>query len=198
MDPNTQTPNMNPDFQTTPNTTPDVPVAPAVISSPQTFSTASPTPQTNPPVSPDFQAAPAPTPRPKRSKKAALLGALIFVVAFVAVRLIFALVFNNTVDTNKLAAETKTKMGVPVKVDQYTTLTDITSGDKSIRYHYTISGLDTANLTNDSLKQSVASSVCANADTRKLINQNINMEYSYVVENSSTTYSFAVSKSDCK
>ena len=81
-------------------------------------------------------------------------------------------------------------------MDEVTTRVDITAEPTAIRYHYVLSGVDTSELSNAYLKNYLGSSICENADTKNLLNQNINMEYSYVVD-SGERYFVSFTKADC-
>ncbi|HWW41888.1 zinc ribbon domain-containing protein [Pedobacter sp.] len=91
----------------------------------------------------------------------------------------------------------KTSMTLPNKLDQVTTLTDVTAEPGAIRYHYTLSGADTSNFSNDYVRSFLKPKVCGNSDTKSLLNEDINMEYSYVVEGTAQNYFTSFTKTDC-
>ena len=99
---------------------------------------------------------------------------------------------------NQTVQAVKTQMSLPYQIDQVTTLVDVTAEPGAIRYHYVLSGVDTSKITNDLLKNSVGSGICQNKDTKNLLNQDINMEYSYSVENSAQKYFVSFTKTDYK
>lgn len=107
---------------------------------------------------------------------------------------------NSTLSTGDLIKETvkeiKAEMVLPNQLDEVTKLVDITAQPSAIRYHYELSGVDTSKLSNNYLKNYLSSSICENADTKNLLNQNINMEYSYVVD-SGERYFVSFTKADC-
>jgi len=92
--------------------------------------------------------------------------------------------------------EAKSNMTLPNKLDEVTTLIDITAEPTAIRYHYELSDVDASKLSNDYLKNYLSSSICENADTKNLLNQDINMEYSYIVD-SGEKYFVYFTKADC-
>lgn len=94
-------------------------------------------------------------------------------------------------------SEAKASMILPSKIDEGTTLVDMTAEGNSIRYHYILSGIDTNDISNTSLKNYLAPSVCKNKDTRNLLDRGVGMEYSYVVENSSENFFISITKADC-
>jgi len=99
---------------------------------------------------------------------------------------------------NQAVQETKAQLTLPYKLDQVTTMTDVTAESNAIRYHYILSGIDTSKITNDLLRNSLIQNICSNKDTKGLLNQDINMEYSYSVENSTQKYFVYFTKTDCK
>ncbi|MBI2042479.1 MAG: DUF4190 domain-containing protein [Candidatus Nealsonbacteria bacterium] len=105
---------------------------------------------------------------------------------------------NKTELIKQTAQAVKTQISLPYQIDQVTTLVDVTAESGAIRYHYVLSGVDTSKITNDLLKNSVGSGICQNEDTKNLLNQDINMEYSYSVENSAQKYFVSFTKTDCK
>lgn len=105
---------------------------------------------------------------------------------------------SKTEIINQAVQEVKTQLPLPYKLDQVTTMTNVTAEPNAIRYHYILSGIDTSKITNDLLRNSLIQNICSNKDTKNLLNQDINMEYSYSVENSTQTYFVSFTKTDCK
>ncbi|MBI4262357.1 hypothetical protein HY624_02420 [Candidatus Uhrbacteria bacterium] len=99
---------------------------------------------------------------------------------------------------SEIVAEAKRQLSLPKQLDEFNTLVDITAEPNAIRYHKTLVGIDTSELTNDGLKTALGPNVCANKDTRSLLDKDMNVEYAYTVQGSAETYFFAVSKEDCK
>lgn len=100
---------------------------------------------------------------------------------------------------NQTVREIKAQLPLPYKLNQVTTIVDVTAEPGAIRYHYNVlSGVDTSKITNELLKNSLGPSLCQNKDTKNILNQNINMEYSYSVENSTQKYFVSFTKTDCK
>lgn len=91
----------------------------------------------------------------------------------------------------------KSKLTIPSELDAVTTLTGVVGTSDAIRYQYTLHDVDTSQISNASLKSNIAPTVCQNQDTRKLLDQSINMEYSYTVKGSSQSYLISVTKGDC-
>lgn len=107
---------------------------------------------------------------------------------------------SSSYSTAELITETvkevKASMTLPSKLDEVTTLVDVTTEPTAIRYHYMLSSIDIDKLSNAYLKNYMGSSICENADTKNLLNQNINIEYSYVVD-SGERYFVSFTKADC-
>ena len=99
---------------------------------------------------------------------------------------------------NQIVQVVKNQTTLPMQIDQTTKWVDITAEPSAIRYHYILSSIDTNNMTNDSLKNYLSPSICQNEDTKDLLDQDINMEYSYSVENSEEKYFVTLTKTDCK
>jgi hypothetical protein len=92
----------------------------------------------------------------------------------------------------------KGSIELPAKVDEFTTLTDVTAQGNSIRYQYTLSSTtDTSAISNESIKNSLKGSLCKDSEMHNLLRQNISFEYSYEVENSNQTYFIPFKYSDC-
>jgi hypothetical protein len=98
---------------------------------------------------------------------------------------------------NTSVGELKASMSLPYQVDEVTKLIDITAESNAVRYHYILSGIETNNLSNASLKSNLSSSICQDNDIKTLLNQGINMEYSYTVEGSDESYFVSFTRADC-
>ncbi|MFA5069738.1 MAG: zinc-ribbon domain-containing protein [Patescibacteria group bacterium] len=146
----------------------------------------------------------------KKSKKikslvGSVIGIVVFIMAFLVARYV---VYNGTSAIlggdskqdiiKESVQEIKAQSTLPQQVDAVTTWTDILAEPNAIRYVYTLHDIDTSQLTNESLKNIIAPNACQTPETRNnLLDQDINMEYSYQVQNSTQTFFFAISKSDC-
>lgn len=100
-------------------------------------------------------------------------------------------------DINQMVSEIKSEMVFPSQVDEYTTLTDITAEPNAIRYHNTLSNVDTTELSNKFMQTLLQENVCNNPDTFELLGYGIAMEYSYIVKGSSEKYFVKILSSDC-
>ncbi|MDD2516045.1 MAG: DUF2569 family protein [Candidatus Gracilibacteria bacterium] len=109
---------------------------------------------------------------------------------------------NSTLSTENLIKETvkaiKIEMVLPNQLDETTQLVDITAQPSAIRYHYIFTNVDTKSLSNSYLKESLSPNVCQDSDAKKLLNQGIDMEYSYIVEDATEKYFISFNKADCQ
>lgn len=95
-------------------------------------------------------------------------------------------------------AYAKQQYTLPTKIDNVTTLVNITEESNAIRYHYILSDVNTASISNSSIKKTLLPALCAEKDiTDGILGQGINMEYSYSVKGSSKTYFVIITESDC-
>lgn len=145
---------------------------------------------------------------PKTGKKSALVSVISVVVFILAIgvgRYLTQQTFSPSTNStskaeliNEAVSQVKASMTLPNHIDEVTTLTNVTAEPGAIRYHYTLSGADTSKLSNAYLKNYLGSSICKNSDTKNLLNQDINMEYSYVVSETGQDYFVTFNKADCQ
>lgn len=139
----------------------------------------------------------------KKSPFGAVISVAVFILAFGVVRYLTQKTFSpsNNYSKAELITETvkevKSSTTLPSRLDEVTLLTDVTAQPNAIRYHYTLSGIDTDSLSNSYLKEFLAPGLCATPETKSLLEQDIGMEYSYVVEGSSQSYFVSFNKTDC-
>ena len=88
-------------------------------------------------------------------------------------------------------------MVFPSQLDDVTQLVDITAQTSAIRYHYILTEVNTENLSNSYLKEYLSTSICQDNDIKSFLNQGINMEFSYIVEDSTEKYFIILNKEDC-
>jgi len=145
---------------------------------------------------------------PKKAKKSTLAGVIsviVFILAIGVGKYLTQGTFSPSTSNiskvdliNQAVSEVKSKMTIPSKLDEVTTITDVTAEPGAIRYHYTLSGADTSNLSNSYLKDYLGKSICSNSDTKNLLNEDINMEYSYIVSETGQNYFITFNKADCQ
>jgi hypothetical protein len=92
----------------------------------------------------------------------------------------------------------KMNMTLPIEMEPGVTLVDVTAEDGAIRYHYVLAKADPSQISNDSLKVSLSAGVCGIKETQDILDQGVNMEYSYLIKDSTQTYFVSLSKTDCQ
>jgi hypothetical protein len=98
----------------------------------------------------------------------------------------------------QIVTSAKSQTTLPMELDSVTTLTDITAQPDAIRYEYTLHDLeDTSNLSNSAFRNLISPDLCKNRSLTDILNEDINIEYSYVVTGTSQTYFVSFTKSDC-
>ncbi len=85
----------------------------------------------------------------------------------------------------------------PKQIDEVTIITDVKAEEGAIHYYYTLTGVDPAAVTAEVLEGIVEPSVCSTSETRKVLDQDIVMRYSYEVEGTSDVYHLEFTKVDC-
>lgn len=127
---------------------------------------------------------------------------IVFILAVGVGRYISQEVFHSSASTdlttpqsiNKIVTEMKTKITLPSKIDEVTTLVDVTAEPSAIRYHYVIEGADTS-----SLKDLVLPKVCQTKETKEgVLDKGVGMQYSYLVKETGVNYYVSLTKSDCQ
>ena len=91
----------------------------------------------------------------------------------------------------------KTQLTLPQQVDSVTTLTDVTAEPDAIHYHYSLaSSVDPAQLTPESLKQTLKTTACQNSGVKNNLNRDIDIQYTYTAA-SQRQYRTTLTKADC-
>lgn len=110
-------------------------------------------------------------------------------------------VSNNSVQN--MVAQAKAKAGLPKKIDANTTLVDLTAEGNAVRYHYTITGVpplpdaNAAKVGSEGMKTTLLPNICANPETKSILDQGIGLEYAYDFQNSEYDMFVAFTKADC-
>lgn len=135
----------------------------------------------------------------KKSTLTSVVSVIVFILAIGVGRYLTqeATTPSATELASKGATEAKASLTLPKRLDDVTTLVDITSEQNSIHYHYILNDIDTTQISNSLLKNNLTPSVCQNADTKNLLDKGIEMDYSYNVENSSESFFVSITKADC-
>ena len=90
------------------------------------------------------------------------------------------------------------KMSFPSKINGSTEIIGITAEMDAIRYHYLLSDTNVGDQTNESLKNSLISSICQSGDSKDLFDKGIAIEFIYEVKNSQQSNLVRFTKSDCQ
>ncbi len=100
----------------------------------------------------------------------------------------------------KVVEEAKSGMDLPYKMYDSVTLLDITPNNDSISYYYEFDGTvtDTSSLSNELLRENLLESVCDVSEVSYLLNQDIDIEYNYSINNSDNKFYVFITKSDCQ
>lgn len=110
-------------------------------------------------------------------------------------------IYNPSISTKDWTEQAiqaaKNDMKLPYVIDKYTTLVDITAEPTAVLYHATLSGWNSNNLTNASLKSSLLAGVCANNGLKRFFDKGIDVEYSYVDLDTNKTFFISITKNDC-
>lgn len=156
-----------------------------------------------PPAPGSEYAAQQPAPVKKKTTRWVVLSIVIAVVVAAAVGIGTTLVLRTVNAANSPAAisrtvdQLKAQYDLPQQIDEVTTLDDITAEGSDIHYHYTIAGADTTGLTEQALADSILPQLCAQKATRDVLDNDIGMNYSYVVEETGDEYHLEFTKADC-
>ncbi len=165
----------------------------------------SPTAQPGQP--PYAQAAPAgapyaPPPKQARGRRilVSLVGVVVaVVVAFLVRQGLNAAFADSTEETvSKAVEQIRDQSNLPKQVDSVTTWTAIEAEGAAIHYDYTVSAdVDPAAITEDVIRDAVGPNLCSNDDTKKLLDDDVDMRYTYAFEGSSKTVDTTFTKADC-
>jgi len=108
---------------------------------------------------------------------------------------------NNSLKENlikQLVDEIKSSTSFPSKVDENTAVTDIKAESSAVHYYFSLSGVDTSKITNSNLKSFLLNGVCKNEGVKMMLNNDININQTYLDTETSKTFSVSFSKGDCK
>lgn len=156
-------------------------------------------------ASKDVPSAPKTNQKNKRTVLSSVGGIVIVLTIWLAARYLGEKGTSAVLDTpskQELVRETvqqlKRENTLPKDIDEVTTWTDVVEQPNAIRYVYTLQDVDESQISNESLKELIAPQLCQSLDVKdNILDQNINMEYSYQVQDSAQSYFFVVTKNDC-
>lgn len=156
---------------------------------------------------PYAQAAPAgapyaPPPKSSRGKRVliSVLGVVVAVVVAFLVRQGLNAAFSDSTEekVSKAVEQIREQSNLPKQVDSVTTWTGIEAEGASIHYDYTVSAnVDPASITEGAIRDAVGPNLCSNSETKKLLDEDVDMRYTYAFEGSSKTVDTTFTKTDC-
>ncbi|WP_420369333.1 hypothetical protein [Curtobacterium sp. L1-20] len=156
---------------------------------------------------PYAQAAPAgmpyaPPPKPSRGRRVliSVVGVVVaLVVAFFVRQAITAALGGSTEDkVSKAVEQIRDESNLPKQVDSVTTWTGIEAEGTAIHYDYTVSSsVDPASITTSAVREAVGPTLCGTKATKDLLDDGVDMRYTYAFDQSSKTLDVTFTKSDC-
>lgn len=163
--------------------------------------------QQQPGQQPYMQPAPAgapyaPPPKQSRGKRVliSLLGVVVAVVVAILVRQALTAAFSDSTEekVSKAVVQIREQSDLPKQVDSVTTWTGVEAEGNAIHYDYTVSSsVDPASITESAIRDSVGPTLCSNSDTKELLDEDVDMRYTYAFDGSSKTLDTTFTKSDC-
>ena len=144
----------------------------------------------------------APPPKQSRGKRVliSLLGVVVAVVVAILVRQALTAAFSDSTEekVSKAVVQIREQSDLPKQVDSVTTWTGVEAEGNAIHYDYTVSSsVDPASITESAIRDSVGPTLCSNSDTKELLDEDVDMRYTYAFDGSSKTLDTTFTKSDC-
>lgn len=93
--------------------------------------------------------------------------------------------------------EARKQFDPPQQIDEVTTITDVKAESGAIHYYYTLTDVDPAAVTADVLEDIVLPGLCSTPETKKVLDADIAMRYSYLVDETGDSYDLEFTKGDC-
>ena len=146
--------------------------------------------------------APPPTSSSSRDKRVliSVLGVVVAVVVAFLVRQGLNAAFSDSTEekVSKAVEQIREQSDLPKQVDSVTTWTGIEAEGAAIHYDYTVSSnVDPASITEGAIRDAVGPNLCSNSETKKLLDEDVDMRYTYKFEGSSKTVDTTFTKADC-
>lgn len=144
----------------------------------------------------------APPPKQSRGKRVliSLLGVVVAVVVAFLVRQALTAAFSDSTEekVSKAVVQIREQSDLPKQVDSVTSWTGVEAEGNAIHYDYTVSSsVDPASITESAIRDSVGPTLCSNSDTKDLLDEGVDMRYTYAFDGSSKTLDTTFTKSDC-
>lgn len=146
--------------------------------------------------------APPPASSSSRGKRVliSVLGVVVAVVVAFLVRQGLNAAFSDSTEekVSKAVEQIREQSDLPKQVDSVTTWTGIEAEGAAIHYDYTVSSnVDPASITEGAIRDAVGPNLCSNSETKKLLDEDVDMRYTYKFEGSSKTVDTTFTKADC-
>ena len=146
--------------------------------------------------------APPPKSSSSRGKRVliSVLGVVVAVVVAFLVRQGLNAAFSDSTEekVSKAVEQIREQSNLPKQVDSVTTWTGIEAEGAAIHYDYTVSSnVDPASITEGAIRDAVGPNLCSNSETKKLLDEDVDMRYTYKFEGSSKTVDTTFTKADC-
>lgn len=144
----------------------------------------------------------APPPKQSRGKRVliSLLGVVVAVVVAFLVRQALTAAFSDSTEekVSKAVVQIREQSDLPKQVDSVTTWTGVEAEGNAIHYDYAVSSsVDPASITESAVRDSVGPTLCSNSDTKELLDEDVDMRYTYAFDGSSKTLDTTFTKADC-
>jgi hypothetical protein len=97
----------------------------------------------------------------------------------------------------QIVESAKSQTTFPVELDTVTTLTDIIAEPSAIRYQYVLHDIHTSNFSNEGFRKLIMPELCKSESFKNILNEGIDIQYSYAVKDSLQTYFTSFSQNDC-
>lgn len=122
-------------------------------------------------------------------------GAIIFVITIAVLGGIRVLMSGGSIAKQLKKAEVELNKSCPKMIDEITRMDKVVAGERDITYHYTIIGVEDADMLNakETLIQNTTNILRTNPDTKKLLDKKIIMSYVYKSQSGKQLFSFSVS-----
>ena len=98
----------------------------------------------------------------------------------------------------RIVEQARAEIELPQRIDEFTVMTDITSEGSSIHYLYTVEGADPTMLSQEALEAALLPSICAEPETRTILDENIGVKASYFITETGDEYHLEFTKADCE
>ncbi len=97
----------------------------------------------------------------------------------------------------QIVESAKSQTNLPAELDSTTTMTDIIAVPGAIRYQYVLHDADTSSFSNATFRNLIISKLCKDESSKNILNEGINIEFSYAVKDSQQTYFTSFTKANC-